>query len=124
MFGINLNLSFNPSDKTTLKSVYSYTASNTNSEYEDILDGISKHWSIDGILISESEYSNGMPHGRWKKYYKNQAILYEVNYFHGKKQGDEKWYYENGKIKSEQTFHHGVPNSVLIRWHPDGTIVY
>ena len=45
-------------------------------------------------------------------------------YFHGKKHGDEKWYYENGNIKSEQTFHYGVPNSVLIRWYPDGTIVY
>ena len=88
------------------------------------LDGISKHWSKDGILISESEYNNGKPHGRWIKFHKNQTISYETNYFYGKKHGEEKWYYENGQIKSEQTFKYGIAKNNIIRWDPDGTIIY
>ena len=88
------------------------------------LDGISKYWSKEGVLISDSEYSNGNPHGKWKKYYKNHIILYEINYLHGKKHGKEKWYYENGQIKSEQTFQNGIAKSTLIRWRPDGSIMY
>ena len=35
------------------------------------LDGTSRHWSQDGVLLSESEYSYGKLHGTWKKYYSN-----------------------------------------------------
>ena len=88
------------------------------------LDGISRYWTEDGILISESEYSHDKPHGIWKKYYANQNIMHEVYYFHGQKHGQEKWYYENGLIKSEQSFQYGVSKSTLIRWEPDGSIIY
>ena len=88
------------------------------------LDGLSLHWSEDGILISESEYSHGKPHGIWKEYYANQKTMYETHYFHGQKHGMEKWYYENGQIKSEQSFRYGVFESPIIRWHPNGSIIY
>ena len=88
------------------------------------LDGLSLHWSEDGILISESEYSHGKPHGIWKEYYANQKTMYETHYFHGQKHGMEKWFYENGQIKSEQLFHYGISASPLIRWKADGSIIY
>ena len=88
------------------------------------LDGISHHWADDGSLISESAYSHGKLHGIWKKYYPNQNIMFEANYFHGQKHGKENWYYENGQIKSEHTFHYGIPENTIIRWHPDGSIIY
>ncbi len=88
------------------------------------LDGTSRHWSQDGVLISESEYSHGKLHGTWKKYYPKKNTLFEVHYFHGQKHGEETWYYENGKVKSEQSFYYGVPSSTIIRWHPDGSIIY
>ena len=88
------------------------------------LDGMSRHWSEDGLLISESQYSNGKLHGSWKKYYANQKIMYEANYFHGQIHGKEKWYYENGQVKSEQSFYYGVSKNTIIRWHPDGSIIY
>ena len=88
------------------------------------LDGVSRHWAVDGSIISESEYSHGNPHGIWKKYFSNQNTMYEAYYFHGQKHGQEIWYYENGQIKSEQSFHYGVSNNDIIRWHPDGSIIY
>ena len=88
------------------------------------LDGLSKHWSESGNLISETQYKNGKLHGFWKKYYSNQNILYETHYFHGQKHGKEKWYYENGQIKSEQTFQYGTPENDMMRWRPNGSILY
>mgnify|MGYP000385518781 CR=1 FL=1 len=88
------------------------------------LDGMSRYWSEDGLLISESEYSHGKPHGLWEKYYANQKTMYQVHYFHGQKHGKEKWYYENGQIKSEQLFQYGVSANPPIRWKSDGSIIY
>ena len=88
------------------------------------LDGKSQHWSESGFLISESEYSHGKPHGVWKKYHAKQNIMYEAHYFHGQKHGKEKWYYDNGQIKSEQTFRYGESIDDIIRWHPNGSIIY
>ena len=36
----------------------------------------------------------------------------------------EKWFYENGQVKSEQKFNNGKPESEMIRWRSDGTLVY
>ena len=41
LYGFHLNILFFPTDKTEFRSTYSYTDS--NSEYDDIQDGISKH---------------------------------------------------------------------------------
>ena len=103
--------------------------SNGNVEYEaefinGKLDGVSRVWLEDGTLISESEYSNGQPHGIWMRYHPNGSIKYEIRYEYGKKNGDEKWFYENGRVKSEQNFIHGKPESEIIRWKPDGALVY
>ena len=92
--------------------------------YNGKLDGTSRHWSPDGVLISEAEYSHGKLHGTWEKYYPNENILFETHYFHGQKHGEETWYYENGKVKSEQSFYYGEPSSVIIRWRSDGSIIY
>ena len=102
---------------------------NGNIEYEaeyinDKLDGLSRVWLEDGTLISESEYSNGQPHGKWMQYHPNGSMKYEVYYEYGKKTGGEKWFYENGQIKSKQQFIRGKPETEIIRWKPDGTLVY
>ena len=58
------------------------------------------------------------------QYHPNGSMKYEVYYEYGEKTGDEKWFYENGQIKSEQEFIHGKPKTEIIRWKPDGTLVY
>ena len=102
---------------------------NGNLEYEaeyinGKLDGLSRYWSENGVLISESEYSNGQPHGSWKNYHSNEKLMNETTYFHGQKHGYEKWYYENGQLQSEQKYEYGEAIKDLIRWNPDGSIIY
>ena len=102
---------------------------NGNMEYEaqyinNKLDGISRVWFEDGTLLSESGYTNGLPHGIWRIYHLNKTQKYEVYYEYGKKHGHEKWFYDNGQVKSEQKFNYGKPEIEIIRWKPDGTLVY
>ena len=121
----NQNISESPSRVYTEFSYYENGQKEYATEYlNGKLDGISRHWSEDGSLISESKYSHGKLHGMWKKYYADQNTMYETHYFHGQKHGKEKWYYENGQIKSEQSFNYGIPESIIMRWHPDGSIIY
>ena len=102
---------------------------NGNLEYEakfenGKLDGLSRVWLEDGTLFSESNYSNGRPHGIWKRYHSSGSIKYMVHYEYGKKHGYEQWFYENGQVKSEQQFIQGNSEAEIIRWKPDGTLVY
>ena len=115
----------NKTTKHVKESFYNNGQIEYKAEYfNNKLDGITTYWSIDGILISESSYSNGKPHGKWIKYHPNKNLFYEVIYFYGKKDGKEIWYYENGQIKSEQSFKNGKANSDIIRWYPNGKIIY
>ena len=102
---------------------------NGNLEYEaefvnGKLDGTSRVWSVDGNLYSKSEYSNDQPHGVWIIFHSNGTLMHEVQYEYGQKHGVEKWYYENGQLKSEQKFSYGKPVTDMIRWNPNGTLLY
>ena len=102
---------------------------NGNLEYEaeflnEKLDGTSRVWLEDGILLSVSEYNNGQPHGKWQIFFPNENLKYQTTYFHSQKHGYERWYYENGQLKSEQTFNYGETEKEIIRWNSDGTILY
>ena len=121
----NRKVAESPSRVYTEVSYYPNGQQEYSAEYlNGKLDGMNRHWSEDGYLISESEYSHGKLHGIWKKYYENGNTRYKAHYFHGQKHGEEIWYYENGHVKSEQSFHYGVSAGTIIRWHPNGSIVY
>ena len=110
--------------KTTEIQVKAFDIDEKTRQINDKLDGLSRVWLEDGTLISESEYSNGQPHGIWMQYHPNGSMKYEVYYEYGKKNGDEKWFYKNGQIKSKHQFIRGKPATEIIRWKPDGTLVY
>ncbi len=115
----------NPVKKDVERSYYQ----NGNLEYEaefvnGKLDGTNRVWSEDGALYSKSEYSNGQPHGVWIIFHPNGALMHEVHFEYGLKHGGEKWYYENEQLKSEQNFSYGKPVTDMIRWNPDGSILY
>ena len=119
----------NEPNLSSQKMVERYYFSNGNLEYEaefinGKLDGTNRVWSEDGALYSKSEYSNGQPHGVWIIFHPNGALMHEVYFEYGLKHGAEKWYYENEQLKSEQNFGYGKPVTDMIRWNPDGSILY
>ena len=122
---LGLRNNANPPKKDVERSYYQ----NGNLEYEaefinGKLDGTNRVWSEDGALYSKSEYSNGQPHGAWIIFHPNGALMHEVHFEYGLKHGAEKWYYENEQLKSEQNFGYGKPVTDMIRWNPDGSILY
>jgi len=64
--------------------------------------GLVKTYSLDNILISETEYSDlksKIISGYSKGYYSKGELMFFANYEHGKKEGDFKAFYRSGKIK-------------------------
>ncbi len=92
--------------------------------FNDKLDGVTKHWSVDGKLVSESKFENGELHGLTIHYYSNEKVKHSVEYFYGQKHGYDKWYYRNGQIKTESLYQYGVQKSETIRWTEDGQLAY
>jgi hypothetical protein len=60
-------------------------------------DGTWKHWSNNGVLISESGYSKGLRHGVWKTYHENGKLKTLREYRNDEPIGDEKQFGIDGK---------------------------
>ena len=102
---------------------------NGNLEYESELfngklNGTTTVWLENGTIFSTSQYSNSIPHGKWKRFHSSGALMFELTYVYGKKDGYEKWYHENGNIKSEQYFKNGESKSAIVRWDQNGNLIY
>ena len=125
---IHLGLKDRPTPPPQIDVQRSYFP-NGNLEYEaefinEKLDGTSRVWSEEGTLLSVSEYTNDLPNGVWKTFYPNGSLMKNVQYEFGQKHGYEKWFYETGQLKSEHKFNYGEAVTEIIRWNPDGTILY
>jgi antitoxin component YwqK of YwqJK toxin-antitoxin module len=62
-------------------------------------DVLERHWSADGVLVSECERSSGRLHGRCARWY------------------------DDGTPRSEQTWAEGLADGVLRRWGPAGVLL-
>jgi antitoxin component YwqK of YwqJK toxin-antitoxin module len=115
-------------DKKSPRRVETYYFLNGNVETEisyfgNKLDGLSRYWNIKGLLISESNYLNGLPHGFWIYYQQNGNLLKVEEYQFGQKHGYERYYHENGILKSEIKYVNGKIFSQIIRWDSNGNIL-
>ena len=88
------------------------------------IDGYSKFWDINGNLINEVNYSNGLLHGKWTEYYPNGEVKYLSTYQYGLKNGPEIWYYDNGIKKSEIIYKEDKIDVDIIRWDKNGNLIY
>ena len=77
-----------------------------------------------GNKLQESKYLKGLLHGTHIEWWETGNKKVYGRYRSGKKNGRGGHYFENGQIKSEKSFHYGVPLNNILRWYPDGSIVY
>ena len=96
----------------------------TSELFNGKLNGTTTVWLENGTIFSTSQYSNSIPHGKWKKFHPSGILMFELTYVYGKKDGYEKWYHENGKIKSEQYFKNGESKLEIVRWDQNGNLIY
>lgn len=74
----------------------------TEGQYEnDEPAGKWKHYYVDGALESEGEYIDGLKQGDWITYYKSGAIETISPYVDGDIEGVEKWFYQEDLHEAE-----------------------
>jgi antitoxin component YwqK of YwqJK toxin-antitoxin module len=93
------------------------------SEYkDDIKDGPSNFYTINGDPIAEYTYVNNMLQGVQKSYYPGKKLMSEQEFTDNLENGFYKEYYENGKLKSEGVYSKGVLNGVWKDYNEEGLL--
>jgi antitoxin component YwqK of YwqJK toxin-antitoxin module len=81
-----------------------------------------KHYSPQGILISEGRYVNNRREGIWKQYYPSGKIRAILNYKKGWEHGNQKIYAETGELISEFTYRYGRKQGNYTLYYNNGMI--
>lgn len=81
-----------------------------------------KEYTIDGKLMCEGNYDNGIKTGKWVHYYENGEKDYEENYENGVLDGQYISYHENKKIFQKGNISKGKRNGEWITKYYDGNL--
>lgn len=80
------------------------------------MDGVVKEWSIEGVLTSETKYSNGLKNGLEKQFHDSGKKKLEVNNINGLAEGKCMEWHPNGKLKSEGNYKNGKEDGLHVWW--------
>ena len=69
--------------------------------------GVEKTYFPSGIVELEYETSEGVRHGRFRRYHENGVLACETHYANGVRNGQYKFWYENGQIEDEGWYEEG-----------------
>jgi antitoxin component YwqK of YwqJK toxin-antitoxin module len=73
-----------------------------------------------GEIISESNYLNGLLHGKYKSWYLNGQLECECNCFRNKIEGEYKSWYENGQLMEHSFYVEGLKDGMSKQWDING----
>jgi len=74
-----------------------------------------------GKLISIENYQQGIPHGEWIVYYKEDTVVSEnFTYDHGQKEGPWKQFFADGKLKLDASYLHHQLDGPYSLYSPEG----
>lgn len=94
------------------------------SEYkDDVKNGASTFYSINGDPVAEYTYVNNMLQGVQKTYFAGKKIMSEQEFNQNVENGFSKEYYENGKLKSEGFYVKGVLSGVWKSYNEEGILL-
>ena len=93
------------------------------SDYKnDIKDGVSNYYSINGDPIVEYIYKNNMIQGVVKSYYPGKKLMSEQEYKDNIENGFYKEYYETAKLKTEGNYSNGSMSGIWKNYDDEGRI--
>ncbi|MBR6930445.1 MAG: toxin-antitoxin system YwqK family antitoxin [Bacteroidales bacterium] len=95
---------------------------------EENKDGKVNGWSKlynprNGVLAEETQYVNGQPEGRCKKYSDTGVLMMECQYRNGQLDGPSKSYYASSALKEEGQYVQGVKTGVWKTYNEDGDVI-
>lgn len=90
---------------------------------EGKLHGLCYQRGLDGILLSEVNYVNGIADGKAKYYYETGELLNEGELKNNVQDGDWVWYHANGKPEAEAIFINGKKHGEELFYNESGDVV-
>ncbi|MFC2137765.1 TonB family protein [Bacteroidota bacterium] len=100
---------------------YSNGQSSMKGKYvDDEREGLFYKWDSLGVLLSETDYSQGYFHGEKKIYYSNGNIKKKSHYNNGLLEGEIKEWYENGQLKNSYIISNRQLNGVVESYYENG----
>ena len=99
------------------------TLTNFGTYKDDSLNGITRHYWIDGkSIMDETEYFNGHQKHIDREFSKNGKVISEIPFLNDKIEGIGKKYYPDGTIQEVVEFRNGVFDGVRKYYHPNGQL--
>jgi len=86
----------------------------------NVKDGLWKFYGVDGKLIIEINYKNGILNGKESKYWRNGNLMEEKNWKDGKQEGLWAQYFENGRDRLKTRMINDKRNGVFYVYYPNG----
>jgi antitoxin component YwqK of YwqJK toxin-antitoxin module len=78
---------------------------------------------LDGSLVSEENYCNGVKNGAEKLYYPGKGLAEVVGWKEGKKEGPWKQFYDDGTLKLDGTYHMDEKEGILRTYYVSGQLL-
>lgn len=92
------------------------------SDTDETLNGQVIEKYLDGSIEVESEYRNGILHGKRTIWYQNGEMMTEEHFNGGLRNGKSSWYYEDGTIKRNYAYSNDYPIDSCRYFHQNGQI--
>ncbi len=151
IFLLSFSLLLLYSCQNAVKVEESYPNGKTFKEYfkdkeTDKISGLYKVYYESGTILEESQYVDGLPHGKrilfdeggnkqviehynngqfegtYQSFYPNGQIEQDGQYVDGAMEGTWKKFYENGQLEEEVQFSENEENGPFIEWYPNGNL--
>lgn len=88
-------------------------------------DSTWKYFSeLDGVLLSEENYTAGAKNGVFKTFYPNGNVTEMVHYRDGKKEGEWTQYYEDGKLRFKGTYNKDEKEGPFTGFYLNGKVSF
>jgi len=95
-------------------------ASEGNYIKKNIKDGLWKYYAVDGRLVMEITYSNGVKNGKELTYWSNGKVMQEKNWKNGVEDGLWAQYFQNGSNKLKTRMVNGKRDGLYYVYYPNG----
>lgn len=82
-----------------------------------------RRYDIDGKILVQSDYVDGIEQGVSKDYYFNGKLKWEEDHLNGKLNGVSKVYYPNGKLCAEYVYKDGARNGAASFYDKNGKLI-
>ncbi len=104
----------------------------------DIKQGLTKYYSIEGILLKSIPFENGLENGIARQYDEdgtiNELITYQRGFItnrerinrydaNNQRNGVWKWFYDNDVLKAEGVYRHGMRHGIFKDYDRNGNLV-